>query len=756
MKTRSCCFLLWTVALLAVVSPLQADVPQMINYQGVLTSGGNPVVNPVEVVFSIWNDETAGDSLWSEQQSVDPDDDGVFNVLLGSVAPIPDSVFAGTSAYLSVQIGLDPEIEPRTRIVSSGYAYRVGTVDGASGGVITDELIITDGGGDTTTVQSQRIVIRGSGGDVITEYSSENVIIYSAGTPAIEIGLDGILVFGESRAADTIIKIGSDGIVQVSGGVMFSDSTIQMTQAGASNGLPEPGGTMTGPIASVGNPYITMGKGNFGSGNTNAGDYSFVAGLNNAADGYASVVSGGQDNTASQTYCAVGGGVYNAAAGNRSTIGGGVMDSAFGRYSGVSAGLLNQAGNEETDTSAYVGGGTLNAALARYSSVLGGISNTANTSYSTVAGGSNNYAGGVRSSISGGSQNMAVAPGASVGGGMYNRARGSYSVVAGGGGGGLADSNVAMGDYSVVSGGRANRATSDYSTVGGGQWNTAGGIGSAIGGGSTNEALGDYNSIGGGQSNTTDASYATIAGGWGNYCNAYMGSILGGQGHVVEGTNSIVLGGAYDTVGSSGTFSMLFGTGIYINSSYRVALFNSGHAGKLGINRDDRDSLGINYPIHVGTSTSNGSGAYLTNGGVWTDGGGKESRGDVWPLDGKDVLGRIENIPIDGWACKGTDERHIGPSAEDFHAQFDVGVLNQDGTRDTEHIAALDLAGVALVGVQELYRMVREQQQMAHDLQLKNEKIEELELRLTQMESLVETILANQSGDSNSKLASNR
>jgi len=277
-----------------------------------------------------------------------------------------------------------------------------------------------------------------------------------------------------------------------------------------------------------------------------------------------------------------------------------------------------------------------------------------------------------------------------------------------------------------------------------------------VAGGASNTADGDYNSIGGGQSNYTNAAYATIAGGYGHYVNAYAASILGGQSHVVQGTNSVVLGGASDTVGSSGNFSMLFGTGVYINNGYRVALFNSAHPGRLGVNRDDNDSLGINYPIHVGTSTSNGNNAYLSNGGVWTTGIGKASRGDVWPLNGEDILGRIENLPIDSWEYKGTGERHIGPSAEDFHAQFDVGVLTPGGTRDNEHLAAVDMAGVALVGVQELYRMVREQQQLAHDLQQKDKKIEELEMRLTQMESLVETILANQNSGSSGKLASNR
>jgi hypothetical protein len=45
-------------------------------------------------------------------------------VFLGSINSIPDSVFTGEIRYLGVKVGADPELTPRTPIVSMSYAYR--------------------------------------------------------------------------------------------------------------------------------------------------------------------------------------------------------------------------------------------------------------------------------------------------------------------------------------------------------------------------------------------------------------------------------------------------------------------------------------------------------------------------------------------------------------------------------------------------------------------------------------------------------
>jgi hypothetical protein len=105
-----------------------AEVPQMINYQGKLTTNaGAPVNDTLPMVFSIYPDSVGGTALWTETQSAVIVEKGVFNVLLGSVDSIPYSVFDGSTRYLGVKVGDDPEITPRKPMVSVAYAMRAGS-----------------------------------------------------------------------------------------------------------------------------------------------------------------------------------------------------------------------------------------------------------------------------------------------------------------------------------------------------------------------------------------------------------------------------------------------------------------------------------------------------------------------------------------------------------------------------------------------------------------------------------------------------
>jgi hypothetical protein len=53
---------------LSLLSAIQADVPQLINYQGRLTDGsGVPVADGTyEVIFTIYDAAVAGNSRWTE------------------------------------------------------------------------------------------------------------------------------------------------------------------------------------------------------------------------------------------------------------------------------------------------------------------------------------------------------------------------------------------------------------------------------------------------------------------------------------------------------------------------------------------------------------------------------------------------------------------------------------------------------------------------------------------------------------------
>ncbi len=98
--------------------------------------------------------------------------------------------------------------------------------------------------------------------------------------------------------------------------------------------------------------------------------------------------------------------------------------------------------------------------------------------------------------------------------------------------------------------------------------------------------------------------------------------------------------------------------------------------------------------LQVGANSSNGNGAFLTGGGVWTNASDSTKKEDFARLDGTDILAKIKQMPITRWKYKGTDEYHIGPMAQDFYKLFNVGINNTS-------ISSLDPAGIALRAIQE-------------------------------------------------------
>ncbi|MCX6832433.1 MAG: hypothetical protein NT028_09950 [candidate division Zixibacteria bacterium] len=122
-----CTNVFWIVVWAAVALwsfPTLGAVPQSISYQGQLSSaGGGPVNDTVDLVFSICPDSLCDRPLWTESHSSVIVKDGLFDVLLGSITPIPPSVFLGSVRWLS--ISKDGVAASRAlRMVSAPYAYR--------------------------------------------------------------------------------------------------------------------------------------------------------------------------------------------------------------------------------------------------------------------------------------------------------------------------------------------------------------------------------------------------------------------------------------------------------------------------------------------------------------------------------------------------------------------------------------------------------------------------------------------------------
>jgi hypothetical protein len=108
------------------------SVPQLINYQGrLMNSAGQPINgNTIEMHFRLMEGDTlTANILWGETHSAVSVRQGLYNVILGSVNPIPASVFAGSTVFLEVVI--QGEIQrPRPRMTSVPWSFNSSLLDG--------------------------------------------------------------------------------------------------------------------------------------------------------------------------------------------------------------------------------------------------------------------------------------------------------------------------------------------------------------------------------------------------------------------------------------------------------------------------------------------------------------------------------------------------------------------------------------------------------------------------------------------------
>ena len=149
-----------------------------LSFQGRLTNQyGNPVTEATNITFKLWNHATdatevacngGGDEncLWSTQTpvcSVDPDDDGIFNVLLGTTSgndftcagatEITSDVFSeNAEVWLGVKVASDDEATPRIQIATVAYALNAETLQGypitATGSATKNSVVTMNNGGE--------------------------------------------------------------------------------------------------------------------------------------------------------------------------------------------------------------------------------------------------------------------------------------------------------------------------------------------------------------------------------------------------------------------------------------------------------------------------------------------------------------------------------------------------------------------------------------------------------------------------------
>lgn len=329
--------LVCTVAVLGLCLSAEASVPGQIAVQGKLTdNNGDPLSPGVKTLtFSIYPDSAGGIKLWplavggGEVQTVTTGQDGLWTAFVGAIYPLTSGVFTDPTRWLeiTVQDGASPAVTmPRVRLATGPYAFRVATVDEATGGDIYGSLRI--GSGNTS-----------SGNDVLV-----------TGKDNTATGEQSSITGGHDNTAS------GEG-AHIGGGIN-NDATGEAAAVGG--GKDNTAGSFDATVA--------------GGRSNQAGDAAFVGGgLSNRALGVQSTVGGGHGNYASHIGAAVTGGFWNRARGDYSVVcGGGGFDEAD---SNLALGMQS-----------FVGGGRNNIAMGVSSSIPGGSGNAARGDYSSAAG----------------------------------------------------------------------------------------------------------------------------------------------------------------------------------------------------------------------------------------------------------------------------------------------------------------------------------------------------------------------------------
>lgn len=673
-------------------------IPEFINYQGFLTdSTGAPLDTTVTMSVRLYDGPDPGAFFIFNEIHVGVQvQNGLFNLLIGQYVGLPDLAFqfSPDSMWVGIEIGSDEEMTPRHRLVSVGNAYRVGTVDRASGGEITGDLIVTGKGqyGPVTNTPT---------GDYSFIAGFEND---SRGRASVTLGEDNSTSNSNwNSVTGGLENIASGTYSHIGGGTLnlISLSDYATIAGGRDNSLDQAANS-----SSIGGGYQNV---------ISSGLYSGIAGgySNEITQNYAHI-GGGYNNTVTQFYGTISGGRDNQATAQGSTVGGGRNSHAAGDFSVVAGG----GGATAADA---------NVASGLQSFIGGGRDNQAMEDFSIVAGGSNNIANGDRATVSGGLFCRALAHGATVGGGDTNmvNVNSVRSAILGGGsnhvntnatsstiGGGYNNTIESLVDHAFIGGGLDNVVDADFGTVVGGQNNSiaTAGIAATVVGGSDNIAgPGDYSFVGGGRFNDAEGTYSGVLCGYNNTSDG----------------NSSIAGGVNTTVNGEKSFG--YGSDLTLNSDSAFA-FTDGSA-PLTINSDKTFSClatgagGLTDAVRFWTSSDLSSGLRLLSGGSnWISVSDSTKKRNIRTVNTSEILAKVEQLPIKQWSYKSQDPsvEHVGPMAQDFWKTFHLG-------GDSLGIGTIDPAGIALAAIQELAKLNNE----------KDIQIADLESRVNQLEAAI-------------------
>ncbi|MEE9162417.1 MAG: hypothetical protein V3U35_05535, partial [Candidatus Neomarinimicrobiota bacterium] len=246
------------LSLLMLTQLVWGQIPQTISYQGVLRDSNDDLIDgTANLIFRLYDAESAGAQVWSETQNGVPVTDGVFNVSLGSSA----ATFAAAGLVFDQPYWLEIVVDgtalsPRIPLESAPYSFAAETAGSVVGTANVFPSTGYVGMGTTTPVAKLHIASPDVDGILLSDSSSGvtratllNWETFGGQLSLKDVGggsqavIRGYATPGGVQASFTAGKVGigtsspdqlltvADTIHSTLGGFQFPDGSVQSTAA---------------------------------------------------------------------------------------------------------------------------------------------------------------------------------------------------------------------------------------------------------------------------------------------------------------------------------------------------------------------------------------------------------------------------------------------------------------------------------------------------------------------------------------------
>lgn len=230
----------------------------------------------------------------------------------------------------------------------------------------------------------------------------------------------------------------------------------------------------------------------------------------------------------------------------------------------------------------------------------------------------------------------------------------------------------------------------------------------------------------------------------GRWCTAaQQSSFAVGDQNVASGAASVALGYHSHTNARQGSF--VFGDRSTVDTIRAGVNHSANWRVSGGFRIFTASNLSTGVTLQSGVSVSNwgqsnavistSTGAMLTTGGVWQNASDVNRKHHFESVSGEAILQKLKTLPIQEWSYRTENDavRHIGPTAQDFYAAFQLG-------NDERGIGTVDADGIALASIQALEARTQKQSAEIETLRAENEAMQ------NKVDTLMRQVMQQQSG----------